>query len=365
MLPAGSHRNKGFTRTVSEEIENRPKPRSRRKYILLLSAVVVVFVAWTAFWFYGRSVLADQLDVQLARLGDNGIDISCSDLSIAGYPFRYEVACRDMISADRTGATGTVGALNAVALIYNPWHVIFEAKSPAAVDLPLNGLAADVNFETARASVKFSQNRLNELDAVIVKPEASFENPFTSALMGAEKTEVHLRSMPDGPETLEGYLAVNALKLRSLPVFDKAVDLTMQLQLPGGADLLRGAPLPALVMAADGALPVRLVLLEALLGHSRVAASGDLIVNGDGTLSGKVDLMLGNAAALLADIKPLLPKRDNTAQLLESIVTSLDANATEVDGRRTITLPMVIERGAARIGFLPLGRLPPLFQTGV
>jgi hypothetical protein len=120
---------------------SRPVPRkpSRRGYILMIAAIVAVIAAWSAAWFYGRSVLAAQLDRQIGRLADNGVDLSCADLTIAGYPFRYEVACRSLRSSDRSGAAGSLGGLSAVALIYNPSHAIFEAASPASVAVPLPG----------------------------------------------------------------------------------------------------------------------------------------------------------------------------------------------------------------------------------
>lgn len=346
------------------ETENKPPRRSRRKYIFLMAAIAIVIAGWSAAWFYGRSVLADQLDLQLAGLSSNGVDLTCADMTIAGFPFRYEVACADMQSMDRDGTTASVGALNAVALIYNPMHVIFEATSPASVNVPFSGLTGDVTWETARASMKFSQNALGEMDAVIQGPEAAFENPFLAALVSANKAEFHARRMPDTPETLEGYLSVDALSTRSLPKFDEAIDMRTQVQIEGGAPLLAGADLPGLVAANGGELPVRLVLFQASLGESKLSASGDLTLNGNGTLSGKLDLALGNANVLLQKLKPLLPPQDNTVQMLDSLVMSLDAGAPEVDGVRTISLPMAIENGFARIGFLPLGRIPPLFPAG-
>lgn len=346
------------------ETENKPPKRSRRKYILLMAAVAVAIAGWSAVWVYGRTVLGDELERQLAGLSRNGVDLTCGNMSIAGYPFRYEVACAGMQSADRAGMTASVGALNAVALIYNPMHVIFEARPPAAVSVPLSRLTGDVTWETARASLKFSQSALGEMDAVIEKPEAAIENPFVAALVSADKAEFHARRMPAAPETLEGYLSVDALSTRSLPGFEEAVDLRTQLQVEGGTPLLAGAALPALVSAEGGSLPVRLVLFQATLGESKLSASGDLTLNGDGTLSGKLDVALGNANALLAKLKPLLPQQDNTVKMIDSLVKSLDAGAPEVDGVRTISLPLAIENGFARIGFLPLGRIPPLFQAG-
>lgn len=339
-----------------------PKP-SRRGYILLITAVVVVVAGWSAAWFYGRSVLAGQLDLQMQRMAQQGVDLSCADLAIAGFPFRYEVSCRDMRSADRRGATGSLAGLNAVALVYNPWHVIFEARSPAQMSVPLNGLAGGLDWTTARASLKFSDNALGAFDAVIDEPEVSVTTPVSAGEVSADKAELHLREAPDVDGMLEGFVTVDNLTLASLPDLREAVGLRSHVRVGGGMALLAGADLVSLVRAR-GELPVRLMLAEATLGNSRAVASGDLVVAGDGTLTGTLEVALGNADVLLRTLKPLFPPQDSTFALIENMVRGLDPAATEIDGMRTITIPVTFNRGLVQIGLLPVGRIPPLFSTG-
>ncbi len=346
------------------DIKTKPPKPTRRGYILLAGAIVLVIAGWSAAWFYGQSVLREQLDRQIVRMADQGLDVSCADLAIAGYPFRYEVSCADMRSADRWGTAASLGGLNAVALIYNPWHVIFEAKSPAAMSVPVNGLEGGLTWQTARASVKFSDNALGSFDAVIDKPEAAFDTALARGLFAAEKSEVHLRKQPDSAATLESFVTVQDLSLKSLPELQQTISLRSHARIEGGTALLAGADLVSLVRAQGGELPVELVLTEILLGAGKATASGNLVLSGDGTLSGSLELNLGNPDALLDSVKPLFPPEDQTFSLLQNVVKSLEPAAREVDGVRTITLPISVDRGVVRIGFLPLGQIPPLFPTG-
>ncbi|MCX2724891.1 DUF2125 domain-containing protein [Roseibium salinum] len=341
-----------------------PPKSSRRRYMVLIGLIVLVAAGWSGAWFYGRSVLAGQLDRQMNTMAQNGVDLSCRDLAIAGYPFRYEVSCLDMRSQDRAGAAASLGGLNAVALIYNPRHVIFEAKPPAAVEIPFQGLAGDITWETARASIKFTQSGLGELDAVIGGPEAAFENAVSTGRFAADKAEVHLRQAPDRPEALDSFVSINDLQLKSLPELHEAVSLRGHLRITDGTALLAGAHPASLVRMNEGALPVELVLLEASLGESRIGASGDLVLHGDGTLSGALDVTLGNADQLLQSLKPFFPPDDNRFALVKGVVDSLKPTATDMDGVQSIALTMTIDHGSVRVGFLPLGRIPPLFQTG-
>jgi hypothetical protein len=345
--------------------ENKSATGSKRRYILLISAIVIVVAGWSGAWFYGRSVLAEQIEIHLGGMARNGLQISCADLDIAGYPFRYEVYCRDLNSLDRRGSQGTLGGVNAVALVYNPWHVIFEAKAPASVAIPIRGAAGNMSWDTARASIKFATGSLGAVDAVIDKPEAAFEDAFSSGVFEADKAEIHLRTAPGSKETLEGFASIEGLKLLSLPELQQSIQLRSHVQIDGGAGMLAGVDLPTLVMINNGALPVRLVLLETFFGESQVSASGDLVVNGDGTLSGALNVTLGDAKALLDVMKPLFPPQDSSFAVIEGIVNSLTPTAVEVDGVPSIQLPVALDQGNIRVGFLPLGRLPPLFQAGM
>lgn len=348
---------------VSNSETKPPKP-SRRGYILLITAIVVVVAGWSAAWAYGRTVLEGQIDQQLKAMATQGVDLTCGDLAIAGYPFRYEVACLNMQSEDRTGATGTVGGLSAVALVYNPWHVIFEATSPAAVAVPLAGLTGDVSWSTARASMKFSENALGALDAVVDQPEAVFGSLVAESAFAADKAELHLRQVPDSAGMLEGFVTVDRLALKSVPELPQSLMLRGHARIEGGMALMAGADLASLVQARGGELPIRLMLAEAGIEESRAAASGDLVLAGDGTVSGVLEVTIANAAALLQTLKPMFPTEDQAFSLLEGVVKSLDTSAEEVDGVRTITVPVTITKGLVQIGFLPVGRIPPLFQAG-
>lgn len=338
--------------------------RTKRRYFLLIAVIILVAAGWSGAWLYGRSVLSGQIASQLDGMERTGLKVACSELGIAGYPFRYEVHCDDLTSQDRLGSAGKLKGLNAVALVYNPWHVIFEAKAPASVAIPIRGAAGNLTWDTARASIKFASSALGAVDAVIDKPEAAFEDAFSSGVFEADKAEIHLRTAPGAPETLEGFASVDGLKLLSLPELQAPLQMRGHVQIEGGSGMMAGMDLATLVQISEGALPVRLVLLETLVGDSRVNASGDLVVGGDGTLSGNLEISLVEADALLAALKPLFPPNDTSYAMIENIVNSLKPAAVEVEGVATITLPVALEQGSVRLGFLPLGKIPPLFQVG-
>ena len=60
----------------------------------------------------------------------------------------------------------------------------------------------------------------------------------------------------------------------------------------------------------------------------------------------------------------MFPPQDNTFALIEGIVNSLAPAAVDIEGVPSIKLPMALEQGHVRVGFLPLGQIPPLFPAG-
>ncbi|MFN3130046.1 DUF2125 domain-containing protein [Roseibium sp.] len=340
------------------------KTPSKRKYLVLIGVIVIVVAGWSGAWAYGRTVLADQLDMQFGRFSEQGTEVTCTDLTIGGYPWRYEIRCDDLKSRDLSGSEGAMGGLTAVALVYNPWHVILEAATPAAVSLPLAGVSGDLTWETARASARYSTEALGKVDVVVTKPALRVQNPAAEARVVSEKAEFHLRPSPETTGAVDGFFSIDGLMVEQLPSLTNPVDARMHLQVLNGAPLLSGADLRSLVLANGGELPVRLVLAEVALGASRFGGRGDLTVNGAGALSGTLTLTLVQPSNMLNSIRPLFPPNSNEFSIVESLLSSLQPTGTDHLGDPAIEIPLLIDNGLMRMGFVTLGRIPPLFQAG-
>ncbi|WP_420413013.1 DUF2125 domain-containing protein [Roseibium sp.] len=337
---------------------------SKRKYLLLLAAILLVAAGWSGAWAYGRSVLASQIDQKLAQVSDLGTEVNCRDLDIGGYPFRYEIYCKDLRAADLSGAESSVAGLNAVALVYNPWHVILEAKTPAAVSVPLKGFAGELSWETAWASAKYSMDSLGDVDVVLTQPELNFQNPLASGRAGSAKAELHLRASPDETGAVDGFVSIDGLTSELMPSLASPVDTRFHVRVRDAAPLLAGADLRWIIQELGGELPVRLELAEIAMGMSRFGASGDLTVNGAGALSGTLTLTLVQPDGFLKTIQPLFPAGSNEFSILESLLTSLKPTGTDHRGDPAIEFPLILDHGLMRVGFITLGRIPPLFQAG-
>ncbi len=174
-------------------------PRSRKGLYIPVILFMLACLAWTGFWFYARSRAIDVMDGWMAREVRLGRTWTCPERSVAGFPFRFAVECRNptYTSAEpgRAG-TGTLAGLTVTARVVDPRQVI------AAFSGPLNwkgaaGDAVTLAFESARGSYRGSAGVLEDFAVELVKPSLSYEAPgLATQTIASAKTEFHLRRAP-------------------------------------------------------------------------------------------------------------------------------------------------------------------------
>lgn len=349
---------------MTSQSDNTKKPNNR-KYILLLVGVTLVIAAWSSAWFYGQTFVSDEIDAQIQQLSKQGLEVTCADRRVAGYPFRFEISCNDMLLKDKWSRELAVSALDAVTLVYNPRHVIFEAESPAKLAIPHLETDAQIDWASARASIKASLTGLSTLDAIA--ENVSLETSFNKNLrqLFASKLEVHLREAPNTEGLLETFITIDQLGFQNTTKPEEAIDLRAYTKIQNGMDLLAGSNIPLLVQANEGALPVKLMLFEAVYGQSKISTTGDITINGNGTLSGRLDTSIENANALLPLLEKLEFRDQQTRALIEGFLKSVSSSSTESGSTNQPSIPIIIDEGLLRVGFLPIGYVPPLFSAGL
>jgi len=74
-----------------------PAPRRRPLWRLFIAPVLLLIAAaaWSAFWFYAASQVGVRADAWRAQEAKSGRYFNCGKRSVAGFPFRFEVACED------------------------------------------------------------------------------------------------------------------------------------------------------------------------------------------------------------------------------------------------------------------------------
>jgi hypothetical protein len=291
-------------------------PRRPRRWRIFIAPVLLLIAAvgWSAFWFYAASQVDVQADAWRAREAKSGRVFDCANRSVAGFPFRLEVACTGANVALVSQAAGQpatqpftakLDKILVVAQIYDPKLVIAEFTPPATLYDPRAQQSYAVNWSLGHASIvglPFTPQRvaLEFNDPKIDRVDQSMRVPVAQA----RHAELHGRLAEGSPAdrpVIESQLLINQGSIQGLhPLLAEPFDVGVRAMVSGLKDL---SPKP---------WPVRFRELQAAGGHVEIVQSrlqqGDLIAIAAGSLglspSGHLD---GELQMTVAGIEKVIP----------------------------------------------------------
>lgn len=89
---------------------------------------------------------------------------------------------------------------------------------------------------------------------------------------------------------------------------------------------------------------------------SALTVSGQVDVGTEGLLSGSLKVKIKGMAEISRVIAVFAPELADQIEGLGPVLSALDSET----GDNAITLPLTLRNGQASMGFIPLGRIPPL-----
>ncbi len=290
-----------------------PAPTSTisHKLFILVAIVLAVAVAWTGGWFWIRSEVASRMDVQVGKLSDKGLSISCPERTIGGWPFRIDIDCSDpTFSQPSKLTTISVKHLRLTALIYQPARVIIELDGPLAATGP-DGESINAVWTDLQASIGLvisSQVRPSRIAIVANGLIAGVAKPGGQEVkLQSAHAEIHARPAPDAvADSVDFDVAVN-LTAAALSVADRILG-------PEGADwsidsTIRNAPVSAAsgggvrsmlkAWSADGG---KLDIKNARMSQAGFTLDGQGVLSAgdDGLVDGQIKFVAAGFAALMA-----------------------------------------------------------------
>ncbi|MBL8575432.1 MAG: DUF2125 domain-containing protein [Hyphomicrobiaceae bacterium] len=340
------------------------KPRFSRRQIILVGAVIAVAVVWSFAWLFLSGLINDRLGVEIDKLADRGIVIDCNQRQVGGFPFRVEIGCANpRVDLLRTRTSGSIAGFRAVGLIYNPWHVIFEADAPLVATGNL-GHRVEAKWTLLQSSVRILDRGMARGSLAADALDLVFRLPSETPLrFTASHFESHVRPSPAVSSGPGIDLDVSALALKfTLAAGDYTIGpKEMSLSVDATAHALprppyANAPLAARQWVANGGkLDLKTATLD--FGTARIDASGILTPDETGTLSGRLRLVAHGLDKLGTGGVLGLPEE---MSLLASGFMMF--GKAEKQGDETVrVLQLVVDQGDVTLGRLPLGSLPPLF----
>lgn len=332
----------------------------------LAGFLAVAAILWGGWWFVGRAAVLRGADVAVAELRARGWDVAYDDLSVAGFPSRFD-ATLDAPAVTSPGGAVTIAApfFQVFALSYRPNHLIAVAPHAMRVDLP--GVTVAVASEDLRGSAVLTASTAPELvRATVVARALRLDAEALGAEMGSGQVAIRRvaadvpegeaaadapgsSGAPDAPETEVWDVAVSLAGIRLSPALHAALD--PQRVLPDAIDLVE---LDAVVTRMPDGDPQGLDLRRASIGWggTRAVVTGAARIGADGAPEGTfaLDLTGWEAAFDLAVSRGLVP--EGRAPLIRAGLAGMAA----ADG--TVRAELTLAGGQMRLGPIPLGPVP-------
>ncbi|KAA0072669.1 DUF2125 domain-containing protein [Tardiphaga sp. P9-11] len=391
------------------------QPAQRRLWpIFILPVIIVVLAAaWSGFWFYAASKVAENVDIWRAREAAAGRVYDCANRSVSGFPFRLEVRCSG-VSVSLTSQTATqnatqipitakLGEIVVVAQIYTPRLLIAEFTAPAV--LSDRGQPAMVmNWGSARSSITGLPGTPDSADIVFDDVSLDrFSGSVQAPTARAKHVELHGRtaasSTPDKP-VIETALQITSGSIADVhPILAAPFDADIRALLSGLKDI-SPKPWPQRfreLQAAGGR--VEIVQSRVQQGEIISLATGSLGLTAAGNLDGELQMTvagLDKAVTALGidkllevgvpqetldrlapgvrsqDVNNILGALDraipglgnfarrNAGAGLAAGVNSIGSPAT-LEGKPARSFPLKFVDGAVFLGPLRVAQIPPLF----
>jgi hypothetical protein len=205
-----------------------------RKFAALLIAIILVAGLWIGGWFWAAGEIRNQVAVLAQNDGEVNPKITCGDLNVTGFPFRFDIECVDG-TLTQLDTTVTLAGLRASVLAYNPTHVLLSAKAPLAIVDAFSGAQSRVDFTGLQASARLTSRDAFEgvtgvgwrvANISVVADGLTWNDTVVGDMlrMSADHVEAHLVDLPEGRDkaartaTLGAYATIANLNLPQLGV---------------------------------------------------------------------------------------------------------------------------------------------------
>ncbi|MEO1551663.1 MAG: DUF2125 domain-containing protein [Pseudomonadota bacterium] len=328
----------------------------------LLVLVLVATALYSGYWFVGARAQQAGLNAWLDAQRAQGWVAETQDLSVMGYPNRFDTRITGLELADpNAGWAWSAPEFQILALSYKPNHIIAVWPGQQTMATPVGTLLLEA--ERMRGSVIFAPNtRLTldrttiELEAVALSGLAGWEAQLDEGLLSTRRSpdgtapdfahDISLTatglSLPDGlrdvvdraremPEQISDVVVVGTV------AFDKPWD---RLAVEGNTPRMTGASLGR---------------FEANWGPLQLTAKGEVSVRADRSLQGEIDVEARNWKRMLR-----LATRAGVfdADTGRTIERGLDLLARFGGDQTRIKVPLRFDGGRTWLGPIPLGPAP-------
>jgi hypothetical protein len=358
----------------------------------LIVLLVVLAGLWAGAWFYGSGVLERTIDGWKAREAQAGRVYTCATQTIGGFPFGIELRCADAAAefkSNRPPLALKAKDMLVSAHVWQPTVLTTEFASPLTIAEPGQPVTIQASWRHAQTKVHGLPTSPESVSIAVEQPvvdRAAGENLFK-----ADRLDLDGRLVSGTVQANPVIEMVLKLAAASAPSWHPAaatpVDADVTAVLRGLKDF-SPKPWPARfreLQEADGRIDITNARVQQR--DTIAVATGSLGLSPAGRLNGELRLTVANLEAFLPTLgldqmlsqekapsqlnnafgalDRLMPglgnmARKNAAPMIAASV-NLMGQATELEGKRAVMLPLRFDDGLVSLGPLKLGATPPLF----
>ena len=377
---------------VSNPQSFQSRRRTGRRYTILVFLVLALAGGWTWFWTYAADRAHQTLNDWRAREAKAGRVYECDSQSLGGFPFRFELECAQAVAELRKEASPLQIKTGRVVLamqVYDPTLLIGDFTGPVTLTEPGQQLNIVANWKVGQASVRGTPREPER--ASLVFEQAVVDRTDVGApqnLLRASRIELHSRIAKGSADSNPVIEMVLRLAQASMPGLHPAavvpVDGDITLMLRGLKDFAPKSWAARLreIQAANGQIEIAQARFKQ--GETLAVGSGALSLNADGRLQGTLNLTVAGLEPFLKAIgAEQMVERSSSMDKLASKLNKfapglgdaarkqLGANlgagismlgeATTLEGRNAVALPLRFDDGAMFLGPIAIGKTPALF----
>ena len=322
-------------------------PQRRRRSVLLLwfvALLVLIGIVYTFAWMRLADVVRSRVEGTLTALRATGATADCANHEVRGFPLHFILECESIRYADPAGLSEvSTASMRASADIFDPRRIRIRIAQPALVKAPAVGQLV-VHWR--------------KMDGELFPPlggdaAISVEGEALVAERAQAEPMLTIASMNGTARAIDKDAYLDA-RFEGLEFGPSWPDLGALPPLSGKAD----------VTVADGAA-LAFADARSFRGHSATIRELTLSPSDDASITVKGRASVDDEGRLDADLKVRLRNPDELAAALK---LAFPEAAREIDNAAAMVavlgsdplVPVTIHKGKVTVGFIPLGRIPPL-----
>jgi hypothetical protein len=336
------------------------------KWRIIAIAALLPALAWSAWWWVGAAAKEAAFTAWLADRRADGWMAEAASITTIGFPNRFDTRIERLALADpEVGWAWEAPFIDILMLSYAPTRAVLAL--PPAQDLSIPGARATLRSDRLMASANLAPDPALALRRVSLEGVGLRLDAPEGWAAAAQRMEAHIAEAPESAGPRNAYaLALSAESVKLPAVWRERLD-------PAGA---MAEALDRLTLDARAAFdrpldrtavedrPPRLEALslgtlEARWGALALTASGRVAADSEGYAAGEITVRATRWREMLRAAVAAGALDRDLAQAIEAGLGLLALLSGDAD---TIEAPLSFGGGLARIGPVPLGPAPRLYD---